>query len=139
MSDLHRKAFLKKLSLLVGAAGVASWGSEKMKPEAADGLPFSTSRNVSSVDTRTIYLWDEDSKNNGSNPEYRPKITIYTPSLRGDEQPQKAAVLVCPGGGYHGQAPHEGEPFARLFALHGMVSAVLTYRVHPDRFPGPYA
>ncbi|MFW6288874.1 MAG: alpha/beta hydrolase [Spirochaetota bacterium] len=92
----------------------------------------------------TIPLWPDDSPNNGSNPEYRPMIRITYPALRGaGEQdlatkPKLAAVLVCPGGGYERQAPHEGQPFAQLLAIHGIVAAVLTYRVSPDRFPAAY-
>jgi acetyl esterase/lipase len=39
-----------------------------------------------------------------------------------------------------GQRPsHEGVQLARLFASKGMVAAVLTYRVAPNKFPAPYA
>jgi acetyl esterase/lipase len=88
-----------------------------------------------------LYLWKEGSPNNGSNPAYRPKIRIYYPSIRTEnkENVKLAAVLICPGGGYYVQAPHEGEPFARLFALYGIVGVVLTYRVFPDRYPGSYS
>ena len=50
-----------------------------------------------------------------------------------------AAVIVCPGGGYARRADHEGEPFARLFAEHGFVGAVLHYRVAPHQHPLPLA
>ena len=88
-----------------------------------------------------MYLWEDDSENNGSNPEYRPKIRIYYPTIsRGEENQKKlAAILICPGGGYYVQAPHEGEPFARLFSLYGIVGVVLTYRVFPDQYPGSYS
>lgn len=87
-----------------------------------------------------VFLWEEGSSNEGSNPKYRPKIKIYYPStVYQDKNKKQAAVLICPGGGYHIQAYHEGEPFARLFALHGIVGVVLTYRVNPDRWPGSYS
>jgi len=97
------------------------------------------------MNDETIPLWPDDSPNNGSNPEYRPMIRITVPALRGaaGQDPATsrrfAAVLICPGGGYERQAPHEGQPFAQLLAIHGIVSAVLTYRVSPDRFPAAYA
>ncbi|MFW6261796.1 MAG: alpha/beta hydrolase [Spirochaetota bacterium] len=93
----------------------------------------------------TIELWPDGSPNNGSNPDYRPMIRIYYPAswppeddpdALGDPRP---AVLVCPGGGYTLQARHEGQPFAQLLAMHGVVAAVLTYRVAPDAYPAPYA
>lgn len=88
-----------------------------------------------------IFLWEDGSENNGSNPNYRPKIRIYYPAIRGENTENKklATILICPGGGYHVQAPHEGEPFARLFSIYGMVGVVLTYRVFPDRYPGSYS
>lgn len=133
MSDIQRKAFLKKLSLLLGGAGISSWAGfeEAVNENFENGeLP--------APQTEEIYLWEDGSDNNGSNPDYRPKVEIYRPDLR-DDYDKLPAVLICPGGGYHVQAPHEGQPFARLLAMHGIVSAVLTYRVHPDGFPGPYA
>ena len=93
----------------------------------------------------TIDLWPDGSPNNGSNPDYRPMIRISYPAFwppeddpngLGDPRP---AVLVCPGGGYTLQARHEGQPFAQLLAMHGVVAAVLTYRVAPDAYPAPYA
>jgi acetyl esterase/lipase len=85
------------------------------------------------------YLWYENSENNGSNLDYRPKIEIYQPDYWDNPTEKRPAVLICPGGGYRVQAPHEGQPFARLFAIHGITAAVLTYRVDPDRFPGSFA
>jgi acetyl esterase/lipase len=131
MSDIQRKAFLKKLSLLFGGAGLSSWAGwneEEIEPGK-----------LSAPKIDVTYIWEEGSENNGSNPEYRPKIEVYRPDLRDDDYDNLPAVLICPGGGYHVQAPHEGQPFARLLAMHGIVSAVLTYRVHPDGYPGPYA
>lgn len=97
------------------------------------------------MNDETIPLWPDDSPNNGSNPEYRPTIRITYPALRGTAEQdfttrrRHAAVLICPGGGYERQAPHEGRPFAQLLAIHGIVAAVLTYRVSPDRFPAAYS
>ena len=95
--------------------------------------------------TETVTLWSDDSPNNGANPDYRPMIRITYPALRqpANQSPASrrklAAVLICPGGGYERQAPHEGQPFAQLFAIHGIVGVVLTYRVSPDRFPASYS
>lgn len=134
MYDIQRKAFLKKLSLLFGGAGISTWtGLKKVIGEGGKD------KRLPAPKTEVVHLWEDDSKNNGSNPDYRPKIEIYLPDLRDDDYEALPAVLICPGGGYHVQAPHEGQPFARLLAMHGIVSAVLTYRVHPDGFPGPYA
>jgi acetyl esterase/lipase len=92
----------------------------------------------------TIDLWPDGSPNNGSNPDYRPMLRIYYPAFWPPEDDPaslgepRAAVLICPGGGYHIQARHEGQPFAQLLAMHGVVGAVLTYRVSPDLHPAPF-
>jgi acetyl esterase/lipase len=85
------------------------------------------------------YLWKDNSDNNGKNKNYRPKIRIYYPAFLDPPKKKLAAVLICPGGGYYAQAPHEGQPFAQLFSLYGIVGVVLTYRVYPDRYPGSYS
>ena len=99
----------------------------------------------------TLHLWPDGSANNGSSPGYRPMIRVYYPAVwpepeaertsRGVERsgPRRAALVICPGGGYVMQARHEGQPFAQLLAMHGIVGIVLTYRVHPDHHPGPVA
>jgi len=48
-------------------------------------------------------------------------------------------VVVLPGGGYSGRAPHEGEPIAKFFNSRGMHAVVVNYRVKPNRYPAPLA
>lgn len=106
------------------------------------------------TESRMIPLWPDGSKQNPAvaaadpaakptpgwtNTPGRPCITLYPPTPSIWNGPNKrGCVIVCPGGGYGGLASHEGEPFARLFAMHGLYAAVLTYRVAPHRFPAPY-
>ena len=49
------------------------------------------------------------------------------------------AVVICPGGGYGGQAAHEAEPIARWLNGLGLSAFVLYYRVAPYRHPVPLA
>lgn len=64
-------------------------------------------------------------------PDQTPTLTPYlVPNAR-------AAVIVCPGGGYHNLAPHEGEPIAQWLNTLGISSYVLLYRRHPHRHPAP--
>lgn len=49
----------------------------------------------------------------------------------------RGAVLVCPGGGYGGRAPHEAAPVARRFNQAGLHAFVVHYRVAPHRHPAP--
>jgi acetyl esterase/lipase len=51
--------------------------------------------------------------------------------------PRRGAVLVCPGGGYGGRAPHEGAPVAARLNDAGLHAFVLQYRVTPHRHPAP--
>ena len=79
-----------------------------------------------------IFLWPEGAPlAKGNGPEDRPRITPYLVS------PSKPAgcVMVCPGGGYGGRAPHEGEPIALWLNSIGVSAFVLDYRVAPYRNP----
>ena len=85
----------------------------------------------------TLPLWPAGSPNNPPSDQPQPRLTIFQPDGFGAKL--RPVILVCPGGGYSGLAAHEGDPFAALFAAHGMVGAVLTYRVAPHRYPAPQA
>ncbi|MCG3149673.1 MAG: Acetylxylan esterase [Verrucomicrobiae bacterium] len=85
----------------------------------------------------TLPLWPAGCPNNPPADQPQPRLAIFQPDRR--ETNPRAAVIVCPGGGYAGLAPHEGDPFAALFTAHGFVSAVLYYRVAPWKFPAPQA
>ncbi|WP_438350090.1 alpha/beta hydrolase [Paenibacillus sp. FA6] len=48
-----------------------------------------------------------------------------------------SAIIICPGGGYHHLAEHEGEPVARWLNEHGISAFVLKYRIAPHHGPAP--
>ncbi len=51
---------------------------------------------------------------------------------------KKAAILICPGGGYEGRAAgHEGKDIAQKLNDAGMHAFILHYRVAPFRHPQP--
>lgn len=62
-----------------------------------------------------------------------PQLTVY-PS--GNPQPH-GGIVVLPGGGYGGRAPHESEPIARWLNSVGVSAVVCDYRVAPNRHPVP--
>jgi acetyl esterase/lipase len=62
-----------------------------------------------------------------------PAITPYPVRKSG------AAIIVLPGGGYSGRAPHEGEPVAKWLNRRGLCAFVLDYRVAPNRHPLPFS
>jgi acetyl esterase/lipase len=84
----------------------------------------------------TLSLWPAGSRHTAG-PGEAQRLDVFLPD--GPAAPARATVLVCPGGGYAGLAPHEGEPFARLFSENSMVGAVCYYRVAPWRYPAPQA
>lgn len=69
---------------------------------------------------------DEDNK---------PILAFYPAS----NNTSRSAVIVCPGGGYHHRADHEGEPVAKWLNSLGISAFVLHYRVAPYSHPVPLA
>ncbi|MCC6581583.1 MAG: alpha/beta hydrolase [Phycisphaeraceae bacterium] len=88
-------------------------------------------------ENQVLPIWPKDSPHQSVEADGMPNLTVYLPDNVSTGGP-RAAVIVCPGGAYSHLAPHEGAPFAELFARHGLVGFVLRYRVSPNRFPLPY-
>ncbi len=79
--------------------------------------------------TITKPLWD----NTPGMCEEIPQLTAYIP----DNKKSDAAIVIFPGGGYGGRAPHEGKDYAVFLAENGYTAFVCDYRVSPHRFPLP--
>lgn len=64
-------------------------------------------------------------------------IPTLTPFLPTGGVASGAAMVICPGGGYGGLAPHEGADYALFLADHGVSCFVLKYRLgsHGYRHP----
>lgn len=82
-----------------------------------------------------IKLWN-DGTPPGYNSEYGEDVPGMIPFILKGEK-QRAAVIVCPGGGYCGKAPHEGKPVAKWLNTAGVSAFVLDYRVYPYQHPYP--
>jgi len=83
----------------------------------------------------TIPLWEKDvSGALGSADKDTPTLTIY-PAAEG--KGTGAAMVICPGGGYGGLAPHEGKDYAEWLAQNGVTGFVLKYRLGPDGYRHP--
>jgi len=81
-----------------------------------------------------ILLWPGGAPGaKGDTMEDKPRITPYLPAGDGPF----ACIIVCPGGGYGGRAPHEGAPICRWLNSIGVAGFVLDYRVKPYRHPIP--
>lgn len=90
-----------------------------------------------------IPLWPEGSSHNAS-PDHlmlagRPAMKHFTPVGTDPTQPPRAAIVICPGGGYGNRALHEGDPFAIMLTQHGIDAFVLDYRIAPNRYPASYS
>jgi acetyl esterase/lipase len=129
MASKNRRQFLKDSSLLVGALGLASLPAAAAAPDTQTTNP--------KVVRKTINLWPDKSPNNLVHEKFgRPRLELFIPE--GAAQ-KRAAIVVCPGGGYRNLAPHEGQPLAELFAAQGIIGAVLTYHISPEKHTLPYA
>lgn len=64
-------------------------------------------------------------------------IPTLTPYLPEPDAATGAAMVICPGGGYGGLAPHEGNDYALWLNQHGVTAFVLKYRLgsHGYRHP----
>jgi acetyl esterase/lipase len=73
-----------------------------------------------------IPLWPNGAPGaHGSEPKDIPTLTIFLPK----SQSNTAAMVVCPGGGYGGLAPHEGHDYALWLNEQGIAAFVLKYRL----------
>ncbi len=64
-----------------------------------------------------------------------PRLLHYP--LQTDSRETRPAIIVCPGGGYQGLAPHEGGPVAEAFNALGYHAFVLMYTVRPENSLSP--
>ena len=128
MTADNRRTFLKKATVLAGTLGSG------LLPALAAG----ETQAPRAVTRKTINLWPDKSPNNHQHEKFGvPRLELFIPE--GAATGKRAAIVVCPGGGYRNLAAHEGQPFAELFAAQGIVAAVLTYHIVPHQFPLPYS
>jgi acetyl esterase/lipase len=84
----------------------------------------------------SIKLWQGDAPGAlGSEDKDIPTLTLYFPE---PEKATGAAVVVCPGGGYHMLAPHEGEHYALWLNEQGIAGIVLKYRLASGGYHHPF-
>src|ERR1043166_3301312 len=87
----------------------------------------STHAQAQSQSTNSFPLWPDGAPGAlGKEDKDIPTLTPFWP------EPSKAtgaALVICPGGGYGGLAPHEGADYARFMTEHGIAGFVLKYRL----------
>lgn len=82
-----------------------------------------------------LLLWPDGAPGAlGTNDHDKPTLTPYLPE---PDKATGAAIVVCPGGGYGGLAPHEGPDYALFLREQGIAAFVLKYRLgsHGYRHP----
>jgi acetyl esterase/lipase len=70
----------------------------------------------------------------GTQDQDRPTLTPFLPE---PALTNRTAVVVCPGGGYGGLAPHEGRDYALWLNQHGVAAFVLKYRLGSNGYRHP--
>jgi acetyl esterase/lipase len=70
----------------------------------------------------------------GAGDDHTPTLTIFLPD---PARATGAAIVICPGGGYGGLAPHEGEHYARFLNEIGIAGFVLKYRLGSTGYRHP--
>ena len=64
-------------------------------------------------------------------------VPTLTPYLPADGKAPRAAIVVCPGGGYGGLADHEGTDYALFLNQQGIAAFVLRYRLGSQGYRHP--
>ncbi len=70
----------------------------------------------------------------GDKDDDKPTLTAFLPDAG---KATGAAIVICPGGGYGGLAPHEGAGYAEWLAENGIAGIVLKYRLGSKGYRHP--
>lgn len=119
---------MKKIAILYLLFAIStSLSAQEIIPLYPQGVPHKLSDDVQENHTENDILWITDIKN--------PSIEVYKPT---NKHQNKKAVLICPGGGYHGLAYDlEGTEIAKWFNSIGITAFVLKYRM-PTKHTGDF-
>jgi acetyl esterase/lipase len=90
-------------------------------------ITLTSSAAVPAVHRDPFPLWPEGAP--GARGREAQDVPALTPYFAMGEGATGAAMVVCPGGGYVGLAPHEGEDYARWLNEQGITAFVLRYRL----------
>jgi acetyl esterase/lipase len=85
--------------------------------------------------TNSFPLWPEGAP--GALGKEDKDIPTLTPYLPDPAKATGAAIVICPGGGYGGLAPHEGGQYARFLNEAGIAGFVLKYRLGSGGYRHP--
>lgn len=85
--------------------------------------------------SQAIVLWPDGAP--GALGKADTDIPTLTPNLPDPSKATGAAIVICPGGGYGGLAPHEGVDYARFLNEQGIAGFVLKYRLGSSGYRHP--
>ncbi len=113
------KRFFIRLTILQLFMGIFQLAAAQTREHGFDVLLWPNGMPNSNEMDKT---YPGDTKKN-----YEPEMRVFLPEA---SDANKRAVLMCPGGGYHGLAmQHEGYDWAPFFAEQGIALFVLKYRM----------
>jgi acetyl esterase/lipase len=82
-----------------------------------------------------VRLWEGDAPESlGREDKDVPTLTPFLPAA---DKASGAAIVICPGGGYGGLAPHEGQGYAEYLSENGVACFVLKYRLGSKGYRHP--
>jgi len=91
---------------------------------------------ATALPTTSIPLWDGPAPGAlGTDPVK--DIPTLTPFWPAPDKATGASMVICPGGGYAGLAPHEGRDYAIWLNTHGIAGFVLKYRLGSNGYHHP--
>ncbi|HEX4265433.1 MAG TPA: alpha/beta hydrolase [Verrucomicrobiae bacterium] len=105
------------LAFLGAAAGITALAQETNAPSSSTQISAGAS----------FPLWSGDAP--GALGKADKDIPTLTPFFPAADSAGRAAMVICPGGGYAGLAAHEGEGYAHWLASKGITCFVLKYRL----------
>jgi len=106
-----------------------------MKCRCLVGFLLATVLTLSVGAGKTVPLWKDGAPGALGNQDHdNPTLTFYLPSK---DKATGAAIVVFPGGGYGGLAPHEGKGYAEWLAEQGIAGLVLRYRLGSKGYRHP--
>jgi acetyl esterase/lipase len=94
-----------------------------------------TAATLQAAPLEPVLLWSTGAPGAlGDKDDDKPTLTAYLPE---PEKATGAAMVICPGGGYGGLAPHEGAGYAEWLAENGVAGLVLKYRLGSKGYRHP--
>src|SRR5882757_11585252 len=96
---------------------------------------LSSAITLSAAPLDPILLWPNGAPGAlGDKDDDKPTLAAFLPA---PEKATGAAIVICPGGGYGGLAPHEGAGYAEWLAENGIAGIVLKYRLGSGGYRHP--